>query len=186
MPEPRGAPRQRPDCTRTLLAPSADAGLRGQAPESHGARSAQPVLDTQRGGLDGLRPTAVGGVCPGRCGVRRFGLLHAEDLGQLAVLVHLGDDVAAADELAVDEQRGIVGQFESALSSWRMRGSGRMSTAANGVPSPCSAATVRAEKPQAGWSGLPFMKRITGLSEIASAIASRIGLSVCWLMAPGS
>ena len=81
---------------------------------------------------------------------------------------------------------GIVGQFESALSSWRMRGSGRMSTAANGAPSPCSAATVRAEKPQAGWSGLPFMKRITGFSEIASAIAARMGLSVCSLMAPGS
>ena len=30
---------------------------------------------------------------------------------------------------------GIVGQFESAVSSWRIRGSGRMSTAANGAPS---------------------------------------------------
>jgi hypothetical protein len=33
---------------------------------------------------------------------------------------------------------------------------------------------------------LPFMKRITGLSVIASAIAERMGLSVCSLMAPGS
>ena len=35
---------------------------------------------------------------------------------------------------------GIVGQLESADSSWRIRGSGRMSTAANGVPSASSAA----------------------------------------------
>ena len=71
---------------------------------------------------------------------------------------------------------GIVGQLEIAESSWRMRGSGRMSTAANGVSSACRAATVRAEKPQAGASGVPFMKRITLCSAIASAIASRIGL----------
>src|SRR4051812_32304934 len=58
-----------------------------------------------------------------------------------------------------------------------MRGSGRMSTAANGVSSDCSAATVRAEKPQAGASGVPFMNRITLCSEIASEIASRIGLA---------
>src|SRR6185437_1009776 len=57
-----------------------------------------------------------------------------------------------------------------------MRGSGRMSTAANGVSSDCRAATVRAEKPHAGASGVPFMNRITLCSEIASAIASRIGL----------
>ena len=74
---------------------------------------------------------------------------------------------------------GIVGQPESADSSWRMRGSGRMSTAANGVPMACSAATARAEKPHAGASGVPFMKRMTSFSRIASAIASRIGLSVC-------
>ena len=66
---------------------------------------------------------------------------------------------------------GIVGQFESAESSWRMRGSGRMSTAANGVPSASSACTVRAEKPQRGASGVPFMKRMTSLSAIASWIA---------------
>ena len=38
---------------------------------------------------------------------------------------------------------------------------------------------MRAEKPHAGASGLPFMNRITGFSEIASWIASRIGLVVC-------
>ena len=62
---------------------------------------------------------------------------------------------------------GIVGQFEMADSSWRMRGSGRMSTAANGAPSDSSAATVRAEKPHAGCSGVPFMNRITSCSPIA-------------------
>ncbi len=36
---------------------------------------------------------------------------------------------------------------------------------------------MRAEKPQAGASGVPFMNRITSCSAIASRIASRIGLS---------
>ena len=59
-----------------------------------------------------------------------------------------------------------------------MRGSGRMSTAANALPSASSAATVRAEKPHIGRSGVPFMKRMTSCSVIASWIASRIGFSV--------
>src|SRR6202035_5646886 len=58
-----------------------------------------------------------------------------------------------------------------------MRGSGSTSTAAKGTSSACSIATVRAEKPQAGASGVPFMNRITLCSPIASAIASRIGLA---------
>ena len=62
-------------------------------------------------------------------------------LGELAAGVHLGDDVAAADELAVDEELRDRRPVRSAVSSWRMRGSGRMSTAANGAPSACSAAT---------------------------------------------
>jgi hypothetical protein len=78
---------------------------------------------------------------------------------------------------------GIVGHCEIADSSWRMRGSGRMSTAVKGVSSACSIATVRAEKPHAGASGEPFMKRMMSLSAIASAIASRIWLS---LMRPPS
>ena len=73
---------------------------------------------------------------------------------------------------------GIVGQSDSAESSWRIRGSGRMSTAAKRAPSDCRMATVRAEKPHAGASGLPFMNRITGFSSIASWMASRSGLAV--------
>ena len=57
-----------------------------------------------------------------------------------------------------------------------------MSTAANGAPVASSAATVRAEKPHAGRSGVPFMKRMTSWSRIASAIASRMGFSVVSLM----
>ena len=41
---------------------------------------------------------------------------------------------------------GMVGQSDSELSSWRMRGSGRMSTAANGTSSAWSAAEARALK----------------------------------------
>src|SRR3954453_18509735 len=73
---------------------------------------------------------------------------------------------------------GMVGQSDSALSSWRMRGSGRTSTAANGTSSDCSAADARAGKPHAGASGTPFMKRMPSLSRIASAIASRRGFSL--------
>jgi hypothetical protein len=73
---------------------------------------------------------------------------------------------------------GVVGQFEIALSSWRMRGSGRMSTAANGTPTAWRAPAARALKPHIGCSGVPFMKRITLFSLIASAIASRRGLSL--------
>src|SRR4051794_39112882 len=80
---------------------------------------------------------------------------------------------------------GIVGQSDSALSSWRMRGSGRTSTAAKPTWSAWSAPAARAEKPQAGASGTPFMKRITSLSRIASAIASRRGFSVVSLMSLG-
>src|SRR5262245_5767789 len=72
---------------------------------------------------------------------------------------------------------GMVGQLEIAESSSRMRGSGRMSTAANGAPTASSAATVRAEKPHAGCSGEPFMKRITGCSSMACWSASRISVA---------
>ena len=63
---------------------------------------------------------------------------------------------------------GIVGHLEIAESSWRMRGSGRMSTAAKRRLERLQHATVRAEKPQAGASGVPFMNRITSFSAIAS------------------
>ena len=136
-------------------------------------RSAEPVLDLHR-----AAPAPDVGA-RGRVGLRASaGRVDAERLRQLAGLVHLGDDVAAADQLAADEQLRDRRPARTARdSSWRMRGSGRMSTAANGAPSACSAATVRAEKPHAGCSGVPFMKRITSLSLIASAIASRMGCS---------
>src|SRR4051794_30790408 len=73
---------------------------------------------------------------------------------------------------------GIVGQFDRTLSSWRIRGSGSTSTAAKGTSSDCRHDAARAEKPHAGASGTPFMKRMTSLSRIASAIASRRGFSV--------
>ena len=37
---------------------------------------------------------------------------------------------------------------------------------------------MRAEKPHIGRSGVPFMKRMTSCSPIASLIASRMGFSV--------
>ena len=79
---------------------------------------------------------------------------------------------------------GIVGQFEMADSSCRIRGSGRMSTAAKDAPSESRYCTVRAENPQRGCSGVPFMKRITSCSPIASVMASRMGLVVSLTATP--
>src|SRR5882724_4812243 len=59
-----------------------------------------------------------------------------------------------------------------------MRGSGRMSTAANGAPTLCRQLTARAEKPQAGASGFPFMNRIKVFSSIAFWMASRSSFSL--------
>src|SRR5215207_1719048 len=81
---------------------------------------------------------------------------------------------------------GIVGQFDSADSSWRMRGSGSTSTAANDASSVWRAPAVRAEKPHIGCSGVPFMKRITGFDLIASSIASRRGFCVSSLTVESS
>ena len=72
---------------------------------------------------------------------------------------------------------GIVGQSESALSSWRMRGSGRMSTAANGASSACSAATVRAEKPHVGLLGRALHEEdhaVVG-DRLGDRVADRVG-----------
>ena len=73
---------------------------------------------------------------------------------------------------------GMVGQPDSPESSWRMRGSGRMSSAAYWTPSALSAPAVRAENPQAGCWGVPFMKSITGFSSMALEMKSRISSSV--------
>ena len=52
-----------------------------------------------------------------------------------------------------------------------------MSTAANGRPTDWRIATVRAEKPHIGCSGVPFMNRITSFSSIAllDRVAQRVG-----------
>ena len=98
-------------------------------------------------------------------------------LRELPRLVHLGDDVAAADQLAVDEQlrdRRPVARSPRAPGGCAGRAGRRPPR--TGASSACRTATVRAEKPHAGASGVPFMNRITLCSAIASAIASRIGL----------
>src|ERR1700760_3238419 len=77
-------------------------------------RLLKPVLDAERRGLRGLRL---------RCGLGRGGVVQAERLLKLARLVHLGDDVAAADELAVDEQlrdRGPVRERRQLLADPRV------------------------------------------------------------------
>jgi hypothetical protein len=107
-------------------------------------------------------------------------------LGELARLVHLRDDVAAADQLALDEElrdRRPVRQRRELLAD---RGSGRTSTAAYGACRASSAAAVRAEKPHMGRSGVPFMKRMTSLSSIALAISSRRGDSLIRLLRSGA
>src|SRR4051812_40214455 len=75
----------------------ADPNQAGKPARPWAEQLAEAVLDAQRRGLDGL---TLGGRLRGG---RR---LAAEPLGDLAGLVHLGDDVAAADQLAVDEELG--------------------------------------------------------------------------------
>ena len=69
---------------------------------------------------------------------------------------------------------GIVGQPDRPDSSSRMRGSGRMSSAAYCTPSALRAPEARAENPHAGWLGVPFMNSITWFSSIACWMKSRI------------
>ena len=57
---------------------------------------------------------------------------------------------------------GIVGHSLSAVSSWRMRGSGSTSTPVIGAPACHNACSARIELPHAGASGVPFMKTTTG------------------------
>src|SRR6187200_1181024 len=72
---------------------------------------------------------------------------------------------------------GIVGQPESAESSWRKRGSGRISTAVTGAPAPRRAASARCEFPQAAKFGVPFMKSVTGSDSMSSEIWLRRSLT---------
>ena len=103
--------------------------------------------------------------------------LDAEDLRQLAGLVHLGDDVAAPDQLAVHEQlwdRGPVGERRELLADAGVGEHVHCGEAARRAPA--ARRRCAREKPHAGASGVPFMKRITGFSAIACSIATRIGL----------
>jgi hypothetical protein len=71
---------------------------------------------------------------------------------------------------------GIVGQPESAESSWRICASGRMSTAVTGAPARRSASSARIEFPHMTLCGVPFMNRATGSSAMTCRIFSRISL----------
>src|SRR4029453_15356234 len=68
--------------------------------------------------------------------------------------------------------RGIVGQPERLESSWRKRGSGRMSTAVTGAPAGRRAERGGCELPQATKLGVPFMKSATGSVSMISLIWS--------------
>ena len=122
---------------------------------------------------------------PSGARVGRLGRLDAEDLSELAGLVHLGDDVAAADQLAVDEElrdRRPLRDRAELLADAR-------------VGQDVDGRERRAERLQGGdRAGGEAAGRLlrsalheedTSLSAIASAIASRMGL-LCSLMAPGS
>jgi hypothetical protein len=67
---------------------------------------------------------------------------------------------------------GIVGQPESADSSWRIRGSGRTSTAVTGASASRSARSARSEFPHITSCGVPFMKSATGSFSMISLICS--------------
>ncbi len=67
---------------------------------------------------------------------------------------------------------GIVGQLETAESSWRIRGSGSTSTAVTGDPARRSASRARIEFPHMTNCGVPFMNRATS--------SEAITFSICW------
>ena len=71
---------------------------------------------------------------------------------------------------------GIVGQPEIAESSWRIAGSGRMSTAVTGAPAARSARSARSELPHMTNCGVPFMKSATGSLSMTVWIRSRSSL----------
>ena len=80
---------------------------------------------------------------------------------------------------------GMVGQPERPDSSSRIRGSGRMSSAAYFTPSAFSAPDARIENPQAGCWGVPFMKSITRFSLIAFSMKVLISSFVIVRLPPG-
>ena len=71
---------------------------------------------------------------------------------------------------------GIVGQFESADSSWRIRGSGRMSTAANGWPTDWRIADRAGREAARGLIGCALHEQDHRVLRDRLWIASRMGL----------
>jgi hypothetical protein len=67
---------------------------------------------------------------------------------------------------------GIVGHPDSAESSCRIAGSGRMSTAVTGAPAVRKARNARSELPHMTNCGVPFMNSATGSFSITSLICS--------------
>ena len=67
---------------------------------------------------------------------------------------------------------GIVGQPEISDRSWRICGSGRMSTAVTDAPARRSASRARPEFPHIANCGVPFMKSVTSELSMTSLILS--------------
>ena len=67
---------------------------------------------------------------------------------------------------------GIVGHPDSADSSWRICGSGKMSIAVTGAPADRRAWSARAEFPQPMNCGVPFMNTATGSFSMISLMRS--------------
>ena len=133
--------------------------------------ASEPVLDAERRSPSSARPRAPACVRPARPRFRAPRAARPTRTSRRRCRRRRASSPST-------NSCGIVGQLDSADSSWRIRGSGRMSTAANGWSTDLRIATVRAEKPHAGWFGVPFMNRITWFSSIAVWIASRRGLLV--------
>ena len=97
-------------------------------------------------------------------------LLDAERLGELAGLIHLPDDVGAAEQLAVDVElrEGLpVGDLGRNLAQrlQRRQDVDRPVLDVDGS----RICTTRIENPQRGASGVPFMNSSTGFAAISSS-----------------
>ena len=136
----------------------------------------RPVLAVLR------RDEAVLGQAPGSGGlgdrerllVPRVAVTGAELLLERPLevtrLLQLLDDIGAPINSPLTNTCGIVGQPDWAESSWRIAGSGRMSTAVTGAPARRNASSARRELPHIAICGVPFMKSATCSPSITSLI----------------
>ena len=111
------------------------------------------------GGAAAVSASGVGGV---------LGLLDPESSRQLAGLEHLGDDVAAAEQVAADEQLGDGGPVRDRRQLLADARVGQDVDGRERRAHRLERGHGASREAARGCSGVPFMNRITACSSIAS------------------